>query len=103
MPLITSQPVNLTNPVLATAFSILSFTVDVDGQSVNIVYQAGSVDSATPAVFTPAPNLPNQEIALSGATFAAMLSANPALYPAIKAALYGAIEQAHSITGSSIL
>lgn len=102
MPLVANADIEVSTPVTATAFNVLAFTVEVQEQTIHVVYQCGNMDASTPPVFIPSPGIPNRELKLSGSDFVAVLVEKPLLYPAIKSVLYGAIEAAHGISGGEI-
>ena len=100
MPLNLSTPATVTPAITATAFNITSFGVNVRDGIMDVTYYSGNFDNSTPPVFTPIGEPRN--IHLEGATFGAMLAANPTLYPSLKAILYGLVMTHEGVSGTVV-
>ena len=100
MPLSLETPATVVPAVMATAFEVQGFAVNVFQEIMDVTYSYGTMSSDTPPVFVPQGNTIN--LHLEGDAFTAFVAANPTLYPAIKAALYAAIEADQGVSGTVI-
>jgi hypothetical protein len=96
MPLELSAPTIIIPQEQATAFEIKGFSVSPRG-ILDVSYAYGNVVGGA---FVQSGDELTMHI--EGPSFAAFISANPTLYPAIKSALYGLIEAQHGVIGSII-
>ena len=97
MPLALNTPAIIKPEVTATAFEIQGFEVNVSGRVMDVQYMFGTMDMNT---FIPQGDALNLHI--EGADFLDFIITNPALYPAIKSALYALIEAKQGVSGTVI-